>query len=152
MANASITKSLVTARGYFLQTITGLSEERLLKVPEGASNNILWNIGHIVHSNSAMIYGPCGLESPNPANYVDLFRGGTSPADWSSTPPIDEVLGHFKSMNKQIITKYTGGAFNTFNTFELVPGMTLDNIEDALGFCLIHEGVHLGIVMALMKR
>jgi len=152
VANASITKSLVTARGYFLQTIAGLSEDQLITVPEGASNNILWNIGHIVHSNSSMVYGPCGLELPTPASYVDLFAAGTSPADWTSTPPIDELLEHFKRMNKDIIAKYTGGAFNNFKAYELVPGLTLDNIEDTLGFCCIHEGVHIGVVMALKNR
>lgn len=152
MANASIIKSVLTARGYFAQTIKDLSESQLTEVPDGASNSVLWNIGHIVHSNSSMVYGPCGLDSPIPSNYEELFKGGTSPGTWSTPPSTEEVLGHFKTMNKDIVAKYTAGELGNFATLELMPGMTLDNIEDALGFCCVHEGVHIGAVIALKKR
>lgn len=151
MANASIVKSIVTARGYFLQTIQGLSEEQLTAVPEGASNSVLWNIGHIVCSNAGMVYGPCGLESPIPASYEALFKGGTSPATWSEAPSTEEVLKHFRGMNDDIIAKYTSGALDGFKSHELMPGLAHDNVEDALGFCCVHEGVHIGSVIALKK-
>ena len=151
MANASIVKSLITARGYFAQVIKGLSESQLTEVPDGASNSVLWNIGHIVHSNASMVYGPCGLESPIPASYEGLFKGGTSPGTWSTPPSTDEVLGHFKTMNEDIVAKYTAGELDSFAAHELMPGLKHDNIEDALGFCCVHEGVHIGAVIALKK-
>ncbi len=152
MANASIVKSVLTARGYFAQMIKGISESQLTDVPDGASNSVLWNIGHIVYSNSSMVYGPCGLESPIPAGYEGLFKGGTSPGTWSAPPSTEEVLGHFKTMNEDIVAKYTSGALDSFAPIQLMPGMKLENIEDALGFCCVHEGVHIGAVIALKKR
>ena len=73
-------------RGYLLGSTKGLSHEQLVVVPEGFSNNILWNVGHAITDNCSMLYPPAGHEFPLPNNYLDWFAPGTSPADWVETP------------------------------------------------------------------
>ena len=151
MSAEAIFKTLGAARGYFLQTIKDLNEEQLLEVPEGFNNNVLWNVGHIVHTHCGLTYGPCGADSPIPDSFVDLFKGGSSPSDWSETPSIDEVMGLFKSQGEQFQKDYAAGKFENYNKVELFDGYALENIDEALGFNIFHEGVHIGMVVRLVK-
>lgn len=152
MANEALFKATNVTRSLMLKAIDGLTDEQLLKTPEGSKNNILWNLGHIAHSSCGMTYGMSGLDLPVPATYADLFKGGSSPADWSETPDCQEVVEHMKSLNQQIQTDYEAGKFDGFKARELFPGYSLDNPEDAIHFNIFHEAVHLSTVTALKKQ
>ena len=152
MSPESLIKTLMVTRGYFRNQISGLSDDQLLEQPECATNNILWHLGHIAHSHGGMTYKACGLDSPTPDSWADLFKGGTSPADWPDDPPITEVKELFATQMDQIVADYQAGKFADFNKIELSPEITLDNIEDALGFVIVHESVHNGLAIALKHR
>ena len=147
MADEQAFLAVEIARGYLMQYVTDLSDEQLLEVPDGAKNNVLWNIGHVVFSHAGLTYGPAGLTSPVPESYEALFKGGTSPSDWSETPPIDEVKGLLESSTAQTKEDYLAGKFDGFKSMDLMPGVTLATVEQAFGFNGIHEGVHLGFIM-----
>lgn len=152
MAGESILKMLNVTRGFLLKNVSKLSEEQLLTIPEGSKNNILWNLGHIVASEGSMIYGMAGVESPLPENYSALFSGGTSPADWTETPDCKEVLGHLGTLSAQVKSDYEAGKFAGYKSQELFPGLTFDNVEDAISFHILHEGIHMGLIMNLVKK
>jgi len=152
LANEALYKATNVTRTLMLKAIDGLTDEQLLKTPEGANNNILWNLGHIAHSSCGMVYGMCGLDLPVPESYADTFKGGTSPSDWSETPDCQEVIGHMKTLNEQIQKDHQAGKFTDFKPRELFPGYTLENPEDALQFNIFHEAVHIGAITALKKK
>lgn len=147
-----IYKAVGAARGFFIQTVAGLSDEQLTKIPEGSKNNILWNIGHICHTNCSIIYGNSGQPLPLPDSYKDLFKGGSSPGDWSEPPSISEVMGHLESLTDQIYADYEAGKFDNFKGFTIFKGYDIDTVEDALAFNVLHESLHVGLVMALKKQ
>lgn len=151
MANDTLYKIMRTTRGYLLKEISGLNVEQMLEVPKGAVNNVLWNFGHIVYAHDRITYGACGLESDVPASYAESFKGGTSPSDWEEPPSVDEVMGHIKKGNEKIYTDYAAGAFDNYNGFEMAPGYSIDRVEEAIQFNCLHEGVHLGIILALKR-
>lgn len=151
MADENLLRSTDLSRGYLRTIIHKLSDEQLVIVPEGASNNVLWNLGHLTLSHAGLAYGPCGLESPVPENYGELFKSGTSPANWDEAPSVSEVQEQFKGVHERMKEDYRNGAFDGFKPRELMAGITLDNIEQALGFNLIHEGVHIGALISICK-
>ena len=151
MGAEAIFKTLGAARGFFLKTITDLNDEQLLEIPEGFNNNVLWNVGHILYAHCGMTYRPCGVELPIPDSYTDLFKGGSSPSDWSETPPISEVMELFKAQGKQIQTDYAAGKFENYNKVDLFDGYALENIEEALGFNIFHESIHVSTVGKMVK-
>ena len=151
MVNKALYKSVRVSRGYLLQEIGGMTDEQMLEVPDGAVNNVLWNLGHIVHSHNGFTYGACGLDSEVPESYAGLFKGGTSPSDWESPPSIEEVMGHIKSSTEKTYTDYAAGKFDDYNAFELTPALKIRNIEDGLQFNCLHEGVHIGIIISLKR-
>lgn len=141
----------MVCRGYMNMHLGNISDEQMVAVPDGLENNILWNLGHLFTSHCGMLYPHCGLDSPCPENYGDLFKGGTKPADWTDTPSIEEVTTHFNGSMDRIVADYTAGKFANYKAHELAPGMSLDNAEDALGFVLIHEGVHHGNIITMRR-
>jgi len=152
MSAESLIKTLMISRGYFQNQMSGLSDEQMLEQPEGATNNIIWHLGHIAHSHNSMVYKACGLDGSVPDSWADLFKGGTSPSDWPENPPIDEVKDRFKNQMNEIVADYQAGKFTNFNKIELTPEVSLDTIDESLGFVIIHESVHIGLAIALKQR
>ncbi len=151
MADANILSTVGLCRGYLLQMIKDTSDEQMLVVPAGAHNNILWNLGHLAHAHTGLTYGPCGLTPPIPENYGDLFKGGTSPSTWDAAPDLAEVKEYFHSTHAKILEDYQAGVFDGFKPRDLMPGVTLGNIEQALGFNCIHVGVHIGTIISILN-
>jgi DinB superfamily len=152
MSAESLIKTLMISRGYFQNQMSGLSDEQLLLQPEGATNNILWHLGHIAHSHNSMVYKACGLDGSVPDSWADLFKGGTSPADWPENPPVEEVKERFKNQMNEIVADYQAGKFADFNKIELTPQIALENIDESLGFVVIHESVHIGLATAVKQK
>ena len=51
-----------TNRKLYLNFLNTYNLEQLNKIPDGFSNNIIWNIGHIVVSQQALVYRLSGLQ------------------------------------------------------------------------------------------
>jgi hypothetical protein len=151
MTKEELVKALMTCRGYMTMHTNGLTDEQLTTVPEGLDNNILWHLGHLFHSHCGMTYSNCGLDSPAPESYGPMFKGGSKPADWTEAPSIEEVKTNFSDIMEKIVGDYMAGKFDNFTPKELAPGMTLESIEDALGFVLIHESIHHGNIITMRK-
>lgn len=141
------------ARGYMKQRIVGLSSDDLLHVPNGTDNNILWNLGHIVLSHFRLLYRPSGATVPVPETWNEWFLPGTSPAGWgASGPSAGAVLDQFHSQFDRIAADHANGIFAAYKPFELKSGARLNNAEEAMAFNLMHEGIHIGAVIALRQR
>jgi hypothetical protein len=54
-------ETLREIRGFILRLVDGLSPEQLEAVPPGASNSILWNLGHLAVTQQLLHYKLSGL-------------------------------------------------------------------------------------------
>jgi len=138
-------------RGYLMASVKDLSDEQLLRVPDGFNNNILWNVGHSITDNCTMLYPPTGHEFPLPERYLEWFEPGKSPADWTDTPPIGEILESGVTMRDKLVEDCVAGKMEIYEPLTLGDGAVLDNIAYAIAHCNIHEGIHLGVILALRK-
>ena len=146
-------KSVRVARAYMKSKIDDLSHEQLLLVPQGATNNVLWNIGHIVLSHYRLAYRPSGGTVPVPQTWEGWFLPGTSPDKWGATgPSIGNVLSEFEAQTDRIESDFRRGAFENYKPFKLKSGFTLDTIAEALSFNVMHEGIHIGAIIALRHQ
>ena len=101
MARQELVALLHGGHGFIEKGIEGLSDEQLSTVPEGFSNNIVWNLGHLAHSLAGMTYMHSGLEYPLPEDYPELFKGGSSPSTWAGAPVMSEVVENFNKLTPQ---------------------------------------------------
>ncbi|MFF2529072.1 DinB family protein [Brevibacillus sp. NPDC058079] len=65
-----------------LKAIDGLTDEDVNIIPDGFSNNILWNLGHIYLDQYLWIAHLTKETLPIPSGFNEWFNFGTKPADW----------------------------------------------------------------------
>jgi hypothetical protein len=143
---------LRNTREIFKKIIEQNALEDLNKIPNGFNNNIIWNIGHVVVSEQLLAYKLSGLESMLSDDMINKFRKDTKPEGNVTQEAVNEIKELLFSTLKKTELDYTNGAFKNYNTYTVsTTGNTLNNIDEALQFVAIHEGLHYGYVLALLK-
>lgn len=143
---------LKTERQLIFRGIENLSDEHLLKIPDGNKNNVLWNLGHIVVTQQVLHYTLSRLELRIPKELVSIFRTGTSPELWKETPNINEIKSLLLELPNKFLEDYTNGLFKEFRPYKTSTGVELNSFEGAVTFNHFHEGTHTGIILALIKQ
>ena len=146
---------LKSTRQAFLGLTRDLSDDQLLHVPTGFNNNILWNLGHVAVTQQLLTYNLSGLDLNVSGEMVKTFRNGTSPSDWQTPPDVEEVKALCLSLVDKTIEDYQQGLFEgdqeTHFPYTTRLGGELEDFEDAVQFNNLHEGLHVGTVMALKR-
>lgn len=131
--------------------VDALPEAARTVIPEGFNNHILWNVGHLVVTQQALVYGLSGLTPNVSAEMMGAFRKGTSPRDWDRTWTLAEIRDLLLTLPDQTEADLRAGRFETYREYTTTPGVTLRSVDDAIRFNQYHEGIHLGSVLALRK-
>lgn len=127
------------------------SVEQLNKIPEGFSNNLIWNIAHIIVTEQILVYKLSGLQPLIPEAVIEKYKKGTRPEGVVAEPEIFQIKEWLNTNLIQTEKDYQAGVFKTFQEYPTSSGYVLRNVEDALAYNLFHEGIHLGVIMALKK-
>ncbi|MDN3675201.1 DinB family protein [Flavobacterium branchiarum] len=140
-----------TSRKLTSQFLDNYSLEQLNKIPEGFSNNLIWNIAHIVVTQQILVYKLSGLPMMVSDEFVGKYRKGTKPEGDISQKELEEI----KSLLFETIIKteadYNEKVFNTYNEFTTSLGFTFKSTEDAIIYNNYHEALHFGIMMSIQK-
>ena len=138
-------------RALAIRAVTGIKPEQLVTVPDGFNNNILWNVGHALVTQEILTYKLSGLTPQVSDTLIQQCSRGTSPSNWTETPDVDEILRELEASPKRLATDYADGRFSGYQRYTTSLGVELRDIEEAIAFNNFHEGVHLGVVLALRK-
>ncbi|WP_420645756.1 DinB family protein [Candidatus Leptofilum sp.] len=136
-------------RAYIEQIINTLSDEQLLRMPDGFDNNIAWNLGHLIVVQQSLIYRLSGLPTLTRREHVRQFSPGTSPADWPATPDLAELRQLLTETTAQTIADAATKRFQNYTPYSTTTKFDLPTFEDATAFNLYHEALHFGAIMAL---
>lgn len=142
-------------RAYVLRLTDGLGADRLTATPPGWNNHALWHLGHLAVTQQLLHYGRAGLPLGVPDAAVARFRKGTSPRAWEGTQDVDadvaEVRRWLSALPERLAGDYAAGRFAGYQPYETSTGIVLRDIDDALAFNNVHEGMHVGQVLALLR-
>jgi hypothetical protein len=144
-------ETLKVTRQNVVKILDAYPEERLLAIPDGFGNNLLWNAGHMLVSQQLLCYALSDLPLRIPEHYVPLFRKGSSPRDWTGRVDIGELKRLLVSTVAILEKDFADGAFKTYKPYVSSFGVALKDAEDALVFDHVHEGLHFGSMNALQK-
>lgn len=143
---------LNNTREIFNKIIENNSLEDLNKIPNGFNNNIIWNIGHVIVSEQLLAYKLSGLESSLSDEVINKYRKDTKPTEDISEEDVFFIKSLLFSTIEKTKEDYNNSVFKPYNSYTVsTTGNTLNNIEEALQFIAIHEGLHYGYVLALLK-
>lgn len=132
--------------------ISKFSDEKIHKIPTGFKNNLIWNFGHIIVTQHILTFGLSNLSLLIDNEIISKYRKGSSPLIEAFGNTTEELQKISINLIEETKIAYNQNKFTNFNKYETSFKVTLNNIEDALAFNNIHEGLHLGYMMALSKN
>ena len=139
-----------TSRKIYLKIIENYSLDQLNKIPEGFSNNLAWNLGHIIVSQQGLVYRLSGLPMNISPGMMEKYKNGSKPTA-TTQEEIEELKVLLFSLLEKTKEVYFNGKFTSYNEFTTGTGFHLANIKDAMEFNNYHEGIHLGFMMNIRK-
>lgn len=80
-----------TSRKIYLKLIESYSIEQLNKIPEGFSNNLIWNLGHIIVSQQGLVYRLSGLAVNVSEEMTNKYKNGSKPTCDATQEEVDEL-------------------------------------------------------------
>jgi len=140
-----------TSRTIILKFLDNYSLEQLNKIPEGYNNNIIWNIGHIIAAQQALVYKLSGLPILVSDEFISKYKKGTKPESIVSQTEIEEIKTLLAFTLLKTEEDYNNNVFLNYTEYTTSMGFTIHNVKEAISFNNYHEGVHTGIIMSLRK-
>ena len=143
--------TLKKSRLLTLKIIENLSIEQLNKIPKGFKNNIAWNITHLLVTQQLLCYKLSGLDCLISDEMITYFQKGTAPTYTISESEFNTIKELFLQLPDQLKNDYDTGLFESYSEYKTSVDVNLNSIEDGIIFNLYHEGIHLGIILQLLK-
>ncbi len=134
-----------------LKVLESKTYEELVTIPENFRNSIFWNIAHILVTQQLLCYKLSGLEIKIDKDLVKKYGKGAVATKEVDTSDIQYVKDHLVAAMEVTQKDYQNGVFTEFSPYMTSTGIELKSIEDVLGFSALHDGIHLGVVLSLMK-
>lgn len=142
--NLSSRKVLLT----FLETN---SLVQLNEIPKGFSNNLIWNIGHILVVQQLLVYNLSGLPMMISDEMISKYRKGTKPEHNITQKEVDEIKEFLFSTLEQTKKDFSENLFQNYKPFTTMSGFEINSAAEAIEFNNYHEAIHTGIMMQIKK-
>lgn len=139
------------SRSMVSKIIDNYSLEQLNTIPEGFSNNLIWNLAHIVVTQQLLVYKLSGLPMLLSDDFVDKFKKGEKPVGKVTQEQVDEIKALLTSTIDQTEIDFGKGIFKEYQEYPTSTGFVINNAKEAMAFNNFHEGLHIGIMMSMRK-
>ena len=140
-----------TSRGLYQSFLDNYSLEQLNTIPQGMSNNLIWNMGHIIVSQQKLVYALSGLPMHISDSLFEKYQNGSRPDGKTSQIEVDEIMKLLSEMVEKTKIDFESGVFKEFHPYQTKTGFYLGTLKEAMEFNNYHEGIHLGIMMTIKK-
>jgi hypothetical protein len=144
-------KIWATNRKIIAGFVDQFSLAQLNTIPSGFSNNLVWNLGHIVVVQQRLLYSVAGLPMAISSAMLDQYKTGSKPSTNTTQQEVDALKLLLQSVVESTLSDYKSGKFETYKEFTTATGFLISSIEDAIAFNNYHEGMHLGLMMNIRK-
>ena len=147
--------NLRKGRALTLKVIDGLTIEQLNTIPNGFKNNIAWNVAHLVVTQQLLCYRISGIPCLVSEEMIAKYRKGAAPSEEASEKitesEFEAIKALFTSLPLKLEEDYKRGLFKEYSSYTTSVGVTLTDIDSAIQFNSFHEGIHLGVLLAMKK-
>ena len=140
-----------TSRGIYLKFLENYSLEQLNTIPQGMSNNLIWNMGHVVKKKKKLVYALSGLPMHISDSLFEKYQNGSRPDGKTTQAEVDEIKKLLLEMIEKTKSDFEARIFKEFHSYQTKTGFHLGTLKEAVEFNNYHEGIHLGIMMSIKK-
>ncbi|MFT6335699.1 MAG: hypothetical protein ACJATI_002454 [Halioglobus sp.] len=132
-------------------TLSRLTLDQINHIPEGQSNNIIWNAAHLISVQQLLINRRSGAPYTEGKDITAMYKPGTSPEGDVTQEFVSYIRERLIGSAIQMEEDYKGGLFANYEPFVSRTKVNLDSAADAINFELFHEGIHLGYIMSYIN-
>ena len=143
--------ALRSTRHFVLNLMENYTYEQLTTIPDGFSNSMLWNFGHIVVVQQLLIYGLSGNDLHLDKSIVHLFKKGATGKETLSEKEFEDLKTQSLELVNQLEKDYERICKTDYTQFMTGLNVELNSIDEAIEFNNIHEAVHIGVMMGIGK-
>lgn len=147
----SLLSTWETSRKLLVPFFEKYTVEQLNKIPEGFSNNLIWNLGHVIVAQQSLIYKGSNTPMYISNELFDQYKPGTRPAAPVDQAHVDQLQFLLIDMIEKTKADLEQNRFGAYNQRMTGTGFYLGSLEDALHFNNFHEGLHYGVMLSLRK-
>lgn len=150
----SLFQTALAFRQHLVTQIEKMDEDLFNVIPEGHNNNIRWHLAHLVVTQPLLTYKLAGMEIPHlSSEFIDSARKGSNPEDFSlnedfSTAHLCELLVEMVKQTQRDLDELSKAEFTPYETSI---GFVIKDVESALSFSNIHDGIHMGNIYTMRK-
>jgi len=138
-------------RNSMLKIMEKKSHDELVRIPENFRNSIFWNIAHLLVTPQLLCYKLSGLDLRIDESMISKYGKGSIATVDVLESDIQYVKHHLLKAMEETQNDYNKGLFKDFKPYMTSTGIELKSIEDTINFNTFHDGIHVGIVLSLMK-
>jgi hypothetical protein len=138
-------------RSIYLDLLEKYSLEQVNIIPTGFSNNLIWNIGHIVAVQQRLVYSCSGLPMNISDELLTRYKPGSKPSTTETQETVDLLKSLLISVISQTKNDYAQSKFVTYKEFTTLTGFHIASTKEAIEFNNYHEGMHLGFMWNIKK-
>ncbi|MFQ3181003.1 MAG: hypothetical protein ACI83B_000626 [Sediminicola sp.] len=132
-----------------LDLLNELTLDQINKIPEGFSNNIIWNIGHNLVVQQLLTYRLSNLQIRVSEELVEMFKKDSKPERPITNEEFDMVKALLIDSVTWVEEDYNTGLFKDYQTYTTSLNVTLNSTAEAISFNTIHEAMHFGCALAI---
>ncbi len=142
-------------RQLIVKLLKSIPTEQADTVPPTWKNNARWHAGHLLITPALLTHGllrePLGI----PEEYRAWFAKDTSPATWPDTatmPSFSDLVDVIVPLSGRLFDAVKDRAQQPYlEPYSTSIGIVLHSPAEAMNFSMMHDGIHLGMLMALRR-
>lgn len=151
LAYAKLLQDFTDLRRFSLKFLQGMSAEEALTQPQGFSNHLHWQLGHLLYTQGQALYTWCGLPTPFPG-FESYFGMGSGPEAYDSLAPDWDILvrkarRHLASLPGEAEARLD----RPLTRPRRLMNLSMSTAAETLPFLIAHEGEHLAHIKRLRK-
>jgi hypothetical protein len=139
-------------RRYLLQQLDTLTTGQMNTIPAGYSNNLIWNLGHLICVQQNLCYVRAGLPIAVDDKYFSPYMPGSIPERIMDEHEITRIKEVFITSIDQLKTDFDKSIFGNYSPAAMIKKVyrvEVSNIEEAIDYLLYHQGFHAGYILSL---
>ena len=142
-------------RQMIAKVLKSIPTEQSDVIPPTWKNNARWHAGHLLVTPALLSHGllrePLGV----PEEYKAWFAKDSSPANWTSPealPSYADLVDELVPLSGRLFESIRDRADHPYlEPYTTSVGVVLKSPADAMNFSLMHDGIHLGMLLALRR-
>ena len=147
----AVFKTWKTSRKLVAAFFDNYTAEQLNKIPPGFSNNLIWNIGHVIAAQQSLIYRMSSQPMLISEELFNTYKPGTKPTGQTTAAEMEELKQLLTALIATTEKDFYSGKFTSFTERTTGTGFHLGSLQDSFEFNNYHEGLHLGFMMNIRK-